>query len=128
MFTKPQQILEEWLDGLNCQAGDEVLALYSENAVLLPTFSDKILHGLNDIGEYFQQLSNYNCLNVALHEETCSVQDLSSQIYCLSGVYTWSFDVEAEKKSVVARFTFIVDLNLSSPILHHHSSQLPPAR
>ena len=30
-----------------------------------------------------------------------------------------------EVVTVEARFTYVLDLSLTSPILHHHSSQLP---
>jgi len=64
---------------------------------------------------------------VQLHEKTLIVQDFSPHLHSESGIYDWHFELEGEILDFEARFTFTIDLNLSSPIVHHHSSQVPQA-
>jgi len=118
-------VLKAWLGGVNSGDLKDVLSLYSHNAVLLPTFSDKCLVNSEDIKAYFEKLGGYENLNVQIYEKTLVVQDFSPTMYSLSGIYGWKFEVEGKNLNVEARFTFMIDLNLSSPIVHHHSSQVP---
>ena len=75
-FTKPGQVLEAWLSGVNAGALDAVTGLYGTSAVLLPTFANKILSTVNSRGEYFVQLGSKRGLQIELHPETLSVQKL----------------------------------------------------
>ena len=125
MFENPKQVLQAWLSGLNSGNLDEVLSLYSEDAVLLPTFSNKCLAGPEDIKDYFEKLGGHKNLNVQLHEKTLLVQNFSHNLYSMSGIYAWRFEVDDENLKFEARFTFIVDLKRSRPVVHHHSSQVP---
>jgi len=101
------------------------LSLYSEDAVLLPTFSNKCLAEPELIKAYFQRLGSHKNLNVQLHEKTLVVQNFSHNLHSMSGIYAWRFEVDGENLNFEARFTFSVDLNRSRPIVHHHSSQVP---
>ena len=98
---------------------------HSEDAVLLPTFSNKCLAEPEDIKTDFERLGSHNNLNIQLHEQTLVVQDFAPQLYSTSGIYAWRFEVDGENLNFEARFTFSVDLNRSRPIVHHHSSQVP---
>lgn len=126
-FTAPQPILDAWLRAVNRGDPREVAALYSEHAILLPTFSHKFLRDLRSRAEYFQWLAEQRGLQVALREDTLVVQGVSAarHCHCLSGVYDWNFEVGGEARNFAARFTFIVDVSLPQPIVHHHSSSLP---
>lgn len=123
--SAPEQILEKWLHAVNNGAMHEVVSLYCDYATLLPTFSNEQLRGLDDLEKYFGRLAEYQGLQVILQENTLSVQIVFDNIYCLTGYYCWQFEGEGAPRDCVARFTFIVDISSASPIIHHHSSQLP---
>lgn len=125
MFENPRQVLRAWLNGVNSGNLNNVLSLYSEDAVLLPTFSNKCLAEPELIKAYFQRLGSHKNLNVQLHEKTLVVQNFSHNLHSMSGIYAWRSEVDGENLIFEARFTFSVDLNRSRPIVHHHSSQVP---
>lgn len=124
MFDSPQQVLEFWVNGINSRKLNEVVDLYDENAVLIPTFSNKCLDNLDAIRSYFEKLSRYQDLHVELHDETLCVQRLSPVLYSMSGNYFWRLKDAGEVSGVEARFTFTINIKHAKPIIHHHSSSL----
>lgn len=124
-FNKPEDVLRKWLDGVNKGEVEDVLSLYSEDAVLLPTFSNRMFSTPEGIRGYFQGLGAKKNLRVELHEKPFHAIELSENIYFMSGIYCWKMEVDGEVLSFEARFTYNVNLKLAAPILHHHSSQLP---
>ena len=125
VMKKPNEILTDWLNAVNKGEIENILALYNENAVLIPTFSNRVLDSSAKIRSYFEQLSTRDRLSVDLHEKFINVQKASENINALSGIYCWRYDVDGELLSFEARFSFVLDLSLTSPIIHHHSSQIP---
>jgi hypothetical protein len=125
MFEQATQILEKWLEAVNAGDFEGVVSLYNEIAVLLPTFSNRRLKTPAEIRSYFDALKSHKNLSVTLHPDTVIVQRPSEALQCIGGLYCWRFDVENELLNFEARFTFVVDLTLGAPILHHHSSQVP---
>lgn len=121
----PQDILTQWMDAVNNGDVEGLLALYNEQAVLIPTFSNKLPNTPEKLREYFEKLGSREGLSIALHEKTLKVQPVKDDIYTLSGIYNWRFDVEGEMLNFEARFSYIVDLSSPRPIIHHHSSQVP---
>ena len=110
---------------VNALEVDGVLALYDENAVLLPTFSDTLRNDKAGIRGYFEKLRDKNEVKVCLDEESLMEQALADGVHAISGIYRWHFGGDEEAVVIEAKFTFVMDLNRSHPILHHHSSQLP---
>lgn len=102
-----------------------LLGLYDSQAVVIPTFSNRLLNTPDKLREYFVRLGSRAGLSVTLHKKTLIVQDLQNQIFTLSGIYNWRFVIEGELLNFEARFSYVIDLSRSSPILHHHSSQIP---
>ena len=127
MFEQSTQVLDIWLERLNAGELEHTAALYSQSAVLLPTFSDKAARTPEAVRRYFEALSSHKKLHVYLHPDSVVVQRISEMIHCISGLYCWQFEPGNKNKNVEARFTFVVDLTLEAPILHHHSSQVPKA-
>jgi len=119
-----RSVLDAWMDGINHGRTDEVLALYAPDAILLPTFSSRTV--LNEEGRrrYFEQLISREDLSVTLHEKTVHIQT-SGLLEVISGIYCFRFSIDDEVLSFEARFSYVVDLSLQDPILHHHSSQVP---
>lgn len=117
--------LKSWMQAVNKKDLETLLSYYNEKAVLIPTFSNRILNTPARIRDYFEKLASNEALNVSLHENTIREQKISENIYALSGIYLWRMKVEDEPLSFEARFSFMLDLSLPSPIIHHHSSQIP---
>ncbi len=120
-----KNILERWLQAVNCRDVDGLLALYDSQAVLIPTFANKLLNTPDKLRNYFAKLGSQEELGITLHDKTLMVQPLHNEMFVLSGIYNWRFAVDGELLNFEARFSFVIDLARPSPILHHHSSQLP---
>ncbi len=125
MIKNPKDILEQWMQAVNEGDVESLLGLYDENAVLIPTFSNRLLNTPEKLRDYFEKLGSREELSIALHEKTLIIQELGNQIYSLSGIYNWRFAVDGELLNFEARFSYLIDLSKQNPILHHHSSQIP---
>lgn len=125
MLKTPEEVLRQWMQAVNKGDIAGLLALYDRKAVLIPTFSNRLLSSPEKIRDYFEKLGSREELSLALHEKTLIVQSITNDRYALCGIYCWRFLLDGELLSFEARFSYILDLSLSSPIVHHHSSQIP---
>lgn len=125
MIKTPENIIKEWMLLVNKGDIEQLLALYDEDAVLIPTFSNRVLSKPKSIREYFERLFSREEVSIALHENTLIVQPIKNELYVLCGIYCWRFAIDGELFSFEARFSYMVNLMQSRPILHHHSSQIP---
>lgn len=121
----PNQFLEEWARLVRERELESVLALYDESAVLIPTFSNRLLSRPDRIREYFGMLCAREGLAISLHEKPRLVSAIGGGLHTLAGIYRWRFAVDDEPLDFEARFSFLLDLERPRPILHHHSSQIP---
>ncbi len=121
----PNDFLNEWAELVNDRDLAGVLAKYDESAVLIPTFSNRLLNTPARIREYFETLCNRDELLLSLHERPRLITPVGEGLYALAGIYRWRFAVEDAPLNFEARFTFLLDLGRPSPILNHHSSQIP---
>ena len=126
-MRKPDQILREWMQAVNEGNANALMALYDERAVLIPTFSNRLLVKPEGIRDYFERLASREELSIALHEKTLGVTHFRDNVYGMQGIYCWRFAIDGELLSFEARFSYVVDLSLPAPILQHHSSQIPRA-
>ena len=125
MIKTPRDILEQWMQSVNNGNVEKLLNLYDKDAVLIPTFSNRLLNTPDKLKNYFEKLGSREELSIALHEKTLLIQELENRIYTLSGIYNWRFAVDGELLNFEARFSYVIDLSKTNPILHHHSSQIP---
>ncbi|MCR1816014.1 nuclear transport factor 2 family protein [Aliarcobacter butzleri] len=125
MIKKPKDVLEQWIKAVNDGDIENLLCLYDKDAVLIPTFSNRLLNTPDKLKNYFEKLGSREEISIALHEKTLLIQELKNEIYSLSGIYNWRFAVDGELLNFEARFSYIIDLSKPNPILHHHSSQIP---
>ena len=125
MTNQPKEVLMKWMCAINEGDIEGLLSLYDKNAILIPTFSNRLLNDSIKIRDYFNKLGNYKELSIALHEKTLNVQPIDQNKFALCGIYCWRFIVEEELLSFEARFSYFVDISLERPIIHHHSSQIP---
>ena len=121
----PEILIKEWMQAVNNGDLEGLMALYDDNAVLIPTFSNRLLSQSGSIREYFGKLCAREELSIALHEKTLNVQPVSTDIYALHGIYCWRFAIDGELLSFEARFSYLLDFTRPKPIIQHHSSQIP---
>lgn len=124
-MEKPEDLLKEWMAAVNHGDLEALIALYDADAVLIPTFSNRLLSKPVGIRDYFGKLCSREELSIALHEKTLIVHSLNNAMHALYGIYCWRFAIDGELLSFEARFSYVVDLARPHPILHHHSSQIP---
>ena len=125
MIDTPKNLIGAWMLGINQGEIETLISLYNEKAILIPTFSNKLLNSPTKVRGYFESLAGRDELSIALHENSVVIHALQNRLFSMCGIYCWRFAVEGELLSFEARFTFIADLSLPNPILHHHSSQIP---
>lgn len=121
----PESVLKAWMDAVNCGDLASVVALYDESAILIPTFSNRLLRSPEAIKDYFVLLAKREELSLALHDKTLSIQSVGGSIYSMSGIYCWRFAIDGELFSFEARFSYMINVAAQAPIIHHHSSQIP---
>ena len=122
---KAKSILDQWVGAINAGDIEAAIALYNNQAVLIPTFLGYMLNDPGAIRGYFERLAKNPALSVSLHEDSVREQACSETVFVLSGLYTFRFEVDGRLMNFESRFTFVVDSGTDAPILHHHSSQIP---
>lgn len=125
MKKNPRDILDLWMQAVNSADVEGLLNLYDPNAILIPTFSNRVRNTPEKLRDYFESLSSRPELSIALHEKTLITQELQDQSYTLAGIYNWRFAVDGEVLNFEARFSYVLDLSRPKPIVYHHSSQIP---
>ena len=125
MFETVEAVTNTWLQNVNKGNIENLMELYDENAIMVPTFSNRLLNTPDKIRKYLESLACHEELSIALHENTVVIQALQKDLYSCCGIYCWRFAVDGELLSFEARFSFIINLALACPIIHHHSSQIP---
>lgn len=125
MFDQPIDVLKTWLGFANAGDVDGLMGLYHGQAILIPTFANRLLHTPEKIRAYFDKLAGRAELSIALHQKPLLIQPVRERMYTICGIYCWRFAVEEELLSFEARFSMTVDLDQPNPITSHHSSQIP---
>ena len=115
-----RKILDQWVEGVNGRALDDVGRLYRASAVLVPTFSGALLSTAEAIASYFVHITDEREGQVVVREETLLEQALAGDYQVISGIYDWHIRSDEEEKSFGARFTFVMDPGSEGPILHYH--------
>jgi hypothetical protein len=119
----PRQLAERWMETLVNQTPEDMIRLYAQTGVLIPTFGE-IKEGREAMREYFERFMSYPQLRGAY--DTMIVQEyISNRVNgCIvSGAYTFEFLLEGVPTTVKARYSFV--FNSTGQILNHHSSALP---
>jgi len=124
-FKTAEEVLFQWVSRVCSGNADDITALYHESAVLIPTFSPHTVITREGIRNYFGQLASRDGLGVRLHSKALRKHSQSETLHTLSGIYSFEFEVDQVLLSFPSRFTFVMDISLDKPILHHHSSQVP---
>jgi len=120
-----RDLVHAWMSAVNSRQIADVLSLYADDAVLLPTFSPNTIRTEEARRSYFEQLAARPGLSVSLHEKTLRVQPVFGRVEIASGIYRFHVEIDGEPLVFEARFSFLVDTARPKPVLHHHSSQIP---
>ena len=116
-------LFDQWNQAL--QSGDvaKVVSLYSADAVLQPTVSNRVRASSAEIRDYFEHFLALKPVGEINYRE---IRRLGPTTALDSGVYTFHLTNAAGEKSVQARYTFVYTLvDGQWKILNHHSSAMP---
>ena len=120
-----QEFPKLWVNAVNSGDIQSVLALYAEQATLLPTFSSKIIANAEGLASYFAHLASKPGLSVSLDEASIFCDSVGKDSYIIGGFYSFNYEANGTTEYNPSRFTFVVDLSKDRPLLHHHSSEVP---
>jgi len=114
-----KSLFEEWNTALQTGESKNVVALYGNDAILLPTVSNKVRHNHKEIEDYFVHFLSKGPVGKIDESNVRIFGNLSIN----SGIYTFTF---RDGTQVQARFTFVYRRNDEGwKIIEHHSSQMP---
>jgi uncharacterized protein (TIGR02246 family) len=115
-------LFEQWDQSLQTGKPSEVARNYVDDAILVPTVSNKVRHTHPEIEDYFQRFLRL--------EPDGRIEEQNIQIYCdvavNSGTYTFAVVKDGQPSEVKARFTFVYrKVGDRWLIVDHHSSGMP---
>lgn len=114
-----------WATMINEGKLEETVNLYNEASTLLPTFSSKIVSDKAGLTAYFTGLAQREGLFIRIDEASVTSTAIANDCYSVQGFYAFEHQENGVTVAFPSRFTFVVNLADSSPILHHHSSLIP---
>jgi len=116
--------IQQWERAIDTQNLGLIQDIYSDNAILLATFAEKELKGINNITPYFIDLFKKKNLNVRF--TSYSSQKIRN-VEILSGFYIFSYDGMMNMvRRIPARYTFVTLQDKKGiKIINHHSSLNP---
>ena len=119
----PENIIGHWVDHFNNGNLECLLDMYHEGATLLPTFLPKLLSTPEQIEDYFVRTIEGQA-SVEIDDSQTIKRKLSENMYLMTGAYVFCLKKKSNTK-YLSWFTFLIDLSVDSPIMHHHSSRVP---
>ena len=115
------KLFDLWNDAVKSGTASNVVKLYSKDAILLPTVSNRVRHNHEEIGDYFEHFLSRKPEGT-IDEANIRV---SGDIAVNSGLYTFTFAL-GSPQTVHARFTFVYRRTGGEwSIIEHHSSAMP---
>jgi hypothetical protein len=119
-----QATFTTWAETLQQGNPQQVAALYSEEALLIPTLSDQFCRGRKEIEQYFLFFIETYRPTVEIIEGIASLLPYK-QSYCYSGLYRFHLDTTSQYLD--ARFSFVYEKQSQNKwrIGLHHSSTIP---
>lgn len=123
--TTVKELYFNWVNHVeNATTAEEIVSLYLDDSILIPTFSPELCGNKQQKIDYFQNLLTKKNIKITTEKLIC--QDSDACLVC-SGLYTFHYTDNNTRLSRPARFTFIFkeEPDAAWQILHHHSSELP---
>ena len=116
------QLFERWNAALQTGNPDEVLKNYADDAILLPTVSNKVRHNQAERRDYFVNFLRLKPVGF-INERNIHVY---GDVAIDSGVYTFRIVKDGVPDEVRARYTFAYrNIGDQWLIVEHHSSAMP---
>lgn len=114
---------DRWNNALQTGDAAAVTAYYANDAVLLPTVSNKVRtdhEGIRDYFEYFLGLQP----NGKIDEKNIYI---NGNVAINAGIYTFTVKKDGEEQQVQARYSFVYERQNDGEwlIVNHHSSAMP---
>lgn len=128
--TEVAATTQTWIDTVTSgkpTVVDDVVALYSPDAILWATVSEQKRDSAQELRDYFEVFAKLPNLKAEGYKPVIRVYD---NVAINSGYYTFTYDGEGGKKKVVpARYTFVYKKGNDGKwmIVEHHSSAIPKA-
>ena len=118
-----QAALDTWLKAVSTGSPDAVMALYGDDAILIPTLAP-------DMHETAAKRLAYFKLFTANENLQGKVNELHTRVFgdiaINSGLYTFTFKKDGREVTVSARFSFVYKKTPHGwMIVDHHSSMVP---
>jgi uncharacterized protein (TIGR02246 family) len=114
---------EKWNTALQSGNPNNIVKLYADDAILVPTVSNKVRHNHLEIRDYFVHFMKSNPVGKIVESDI----RIYGEIAVNSGLYTFFLNQGGKDESLVnARFTYVYHhLNDEWFIIEHHSSKMP---
>ena len=120
-------VMNQWISNINEENLSAVVEMYAPSAILLPTLSDQIYVGREQIQQYFIKFLGKDDLNGHFTKMYIQIAD-DTAIASGMGVFTYlnSSQKNRRKIDVDFRYSFVVQKGQSGwHILNHHNSLVP---
>jgi len=120
----PRAVLSAWIAAFNAKDLDQICSLYAADAILWGTFSSSLIVSAQGVREYFARAFE-PVLDASAELQGLQLQ-FSGSVAIASGAYLLHANTAGNRRSLPARFTFV----LARPgafwsIVNHHSSLTP---
>lgn len=114
-----EELFDGWNQALVSGEVDRVVALYADDAILLPTLSNRVRHDHGEIAAYFADFLKKQPRGTLTESNVRRFGDVAIN----SGSYVFRL---GDGQEVPCRFTFVYRRSAGAwRIVEHHSSQMP---
>lgn len=115
--------LTKWTKAVATGRIEDVLKLYADDAILVPTLSDDIVFSEDGRRRYFEFFLADSAPTCVVDQEKLRVNAHNGTI-AIGGIYTFCFQRETVAETVAARFLFVFEKSCSDWLITgHHSSR-----
>ena len=121
------EIPQIWVKAVNTGNLDAIMDCYDEEASLFATFEQMPITSREGIKNYFVGFTSRDHAGVKIKEGTQEIQNFDGRGYLATGLYDFYYSENGSQVRHPARYSFMVKVDQSAKIAHHHSSLLPSA-
>ena len=119
----PESVLEQWAQCFNRGDLDGITRLYQIDATLLPTFKPVLMNSGDQISGYFSAAIGGKA-SIDFNVKKSIRTELSESTYLMTGSYIFCLPSKGGEE-YESWYSFVIDTDKDSPIMHHHSSRVP---
>ena len=119
----PESVLEQWAQCFNNGDLDGITRLYHIDSTLLPTFKPVLMNSIDQISGYFSAAIGGKA-SIDFNVKKSIRTELSESTYLMTGSYIFCLPSKGGEE-YESWYSFVIDTDKDSPIMHHHSSRVP---